>query len=190
MIDTPFLETKEIALRELQRGDLAGRWYTWLNDAAVTRWQNKGILPNTREKQTAYFEAVSNSSSDVVLAIIHRKSGTHIGNVGLHRIDWVHRSAEIGIMVGEKKFWGKGYGRQAWQLMTEYAFKKLNLHRLFAWILEENLPSLKAAEASGFRKEGRIRDVLYKDGAYHAMIYMNVLEKDFQSNARSARSSR
>ncbi len=174
MMNVPFLNGKDIYLRELRVSDLEGNWYQWFNDEEVTRFQNKGVFPNTREKQQAYFEKISNSSTDVVLAIIDKAGEAHVGNVGLHNIDWVHRSAEIGIVIGEKSYWKKGYGTQAWNLISMYGIKRLGLHRLYAWILKENIPSLKAAEKSGFKKEGEIRDVLFKNGNYHAMCYLNL----------------
>ena len=141
-VDTPFMERGEIYLREPRESDVDGPWYAWLNDPEVTRYQDKGIFPNTREKQRAYMQSASSSSSDVLLAIVHRETGTHIGNVGLHDIDWVHRSAQLGIMIGSKDFWGRGYGRDVWNMITEYGFRSDILITLIAnrWTLINLVP--------------------------------------------------
>jgi [ribosomal protein S5]-alanine N-acetyltransferase len=178
-MDVPFLEDQDFYLRELRETDLDGHWYSWFNDSEVTKYQNKKIFPNNREKQKIYYETIKNSTSDVVFAIIEKKSNTHIGNVGLHHIDWVHRSAELGIVIGEKDFWGKGFGKKAWKLITEYGFMTLNLHRIYAIVMTDNISSVKSAEASGFKKEGTIREVFYKNGKYLNIYYYNITREDF-----------
>ena len=125
-----FIQDNDIYLREIRLSDLDGDWYNWLNNPSVTVFQNKGIFPNTREKQLDYFNKISKSKNDVLLAIVENSSKKHIGNVGLHNIDWVHRSAELGILIGDKSSWGKKYGKKAWNLITEYGFNTLNLHRI------------------------------------------------------------
>ena len=113
-----FIDGGEIYLRLPSVEDLGGRWHEWLNDPVVTLHQNKGIFPNTRERQREYVEKMAASENDVLLAVVTREGDRHIGCVGLHRIDWVHRSAELGIVIGEKDCWGRGYGKLAWMLMT------------------------------------------------------------------------
>jgi [ribosomal protein S5]-alanine N-acetyltransferase len=172
-MDVPFVKGKGMYLRELRESDLEGRWYSWFNDSEVTQYQNKKIFPNSRERQREYYNTVKSSATDVVLAIVDERSGKHIGNVGLHKIDWVHRSAELGIVIGEKKFWGKGYGCQAWKMITDYGFDVLNLHRIYAVVMADNKASQNCAERAGFKKEGHIRDVFYKDGKYKSVYYYN-----------------
>ena len=125
-MDTAFLEGDGINLRELRETDLEGSWYKWFNDSVVTKYQNKKIFPNTRENQKKYYSYLQSSNADVVMAIVDEETNKHLGNVGLHKIDWVHRSAELGIVIGEKEFYGKKYGKQAWKLITEYGFNILN----------------------------------------------------------------
>lgn len=175
-----FLEGKKIYLRAPEEKDLKGGWYRWFNDWEVTKYQNKGIIPNTRQRQREYFYSIMKSKNDVLFAIIDKKSGKHIGCVGLHKIDWVHRSAELGIVIGEKKFWGKGCGKDAWRLVTLYGFDVLNLHRIAAFVFEENAASKKSAEACGFKVEGILREAFFKNGKYHSALAMSVLKDDFK----------
>ncbi len=175
MKDIPFIQGTDIYLRELRECDLEGPWHGWFNDSETTRFQNKKVFPNTREKQRAYYDSLKASSSDVVLAIVESATGKHVGNVGLHHIDWIHSSAELGIVIGDKSARGKGYGRQCWKLITDYGFETLNLHRVYATILSENVASRKCAEAAGFKKEGEISEAFYKNGKYHNAAYYNAL---------------
>jgi RimJ/RimL family protein N-acetyltransferase len=178
MMEDRFLEKGDIYLRSPKLQDLEGNWYQWFNDPVVTKHQNKGIVPNTREKQRAYLASLENSQTDIVFAIIDKKTDQHIGCAGLHHIDPIHRSAELGIVIGEKEFWGKGYGKLAWNLVTCYGFDSLNLHRIYARIFKDNIASQKAAAASGFKVEGEMRDAYFKNGAYHAAVLVSVLENE------------
>ncbi len=178
MKDIPFIKGDKIYLRELRTTDLAGPWFTWLNDSDVTTFQNKGIIPNSIEKQTKYYESLINNANEVVLAIVEEETGKHIGCVGLHKIDWIHRSAELGIVIGDRDVWGKKFGKQAWQLISDYGFTVLNLHRIFAVIVEGNIASQKSAEAAGFIQDGKLRDYLFKNGKYLNAFYYSKLNSN------------
>jgi len=180
-MDVACLQGNEIYLRELRESDLQGNWYSWFNDSDVTTYQNKNIFPNTKEKQKAYYDYLDSSKSDVVFAVVDQNSKNHIGNVGLHHIDWVHRSAELGIVLGEREFWGRGYGKQVWALITKYGFETLNLHRIYAVVMCGNEASQKCAEASGFKQEGIISEMFYKNGTYLDVIYYNLLKKNWEA---------
>jgi RimJ/RimL family protein N-acetyltransferase len=171
-----FYDLNEIYLRELQKNDLAGNWYKWFNDADITKFQDKRIYPNSYEKQLEYYNYLQSSKNDIVMAIIEKKSNLHIGNIGLHKIDFIHRRCEIGIVLGEKQFLGKGYGTKCIQAFSNYAFNVLNLHRITAIIMEQNLASIKAFEKSGFIQEGMLKEYFYKNGEYSDVLIMGKLK--------------
>lgn len=175
-----FIDGNKIYLRLPKEKDLRGNWYRWFNDPIITRYQNKGIFPNTLFRQKKYYTFVMNSKSDIVFAIIEKKTQKHIGCVGLHNIDPVHRSAELGIIIGEKKYWGRGYGKSAWNMITDYGFNVLNLYRIAAVVFKENIASRKSADASGFKIEGLMRDIFFKKGRYHSAYLMSVLKGEFR----------
>ena len=180
MMDDVFIDGKEIYLRPANIKDTNKDWYTWLNDPEITKYQNKGIFPNTKKKQKEYLKKVLNSENDIVFAIIEKRSKKHIGSVGLHNIDWIHRSAELGIVIGRKDMWGKGYGKQAWNMAACYGFQCLNLNRIGAVILKENVASTRTAQGSGFRIEGELREFLFKNGSYHSAMILSALRREFK----------
>jgi RimJ/RimL family protein N-acetyltransferase len=161
-----FIDLGDIYLRSLRQEDLSGNWYIWLNDPVVTRYQDKGIIPNTLEKQQSYYESLVKSSSDIVFAIVFNPTDTHIGNIGLHKIDFIHRHADVGIILGEKDYWNKGFATQSIQAITKYSVNTLNLHRLTAYVMKENTGSLKAFTNAGFVQEGCLKEYYYKNGLY------------------------
>lgn len=175
----PFLVGKNLYLRSIEQKDLEGKYFDWLNDYEVTKYLESSFFPNTIEKLQDYLNNVGKSSNDVLLGIIDLETDTHIGNVRIGPINWVHRTAFLGIMIGEKDFWGKGYATDTLKLIVEYAFNRLNLHKISAGVNASNKPSLRAFEKAGLKIEGRRKEELYVDGKYHDGIIMGLTKEDF-----------
>ena len=110
-------------LRALEESDLNPTYLQWLNDEEVCRFNSHATFPNTARKMKAYFSSVQNTQRDVVLAIADSSSGRHIGNVSLQNINWVSHNAEFAFFLGDKNYWGGGYGTEASQLIVEYGFR-------------------------------------------------------------------
>jgi len=96
----------------------------------------------------------------------------HIGNIKLGPINFIHRYADVSLFIGEKDLRSHGYGTEAIKLLTEYAFKRLNLHKLRAGIYSRNVASLHAFQKAGFEKEAMLRNHVWFNGEYIDMILM------------------
>lgn len=176
----PFLVGKRIYLRRIERDDLSGNYFQWLNDQEVTRWLQRGAYPNSIAEMEAYFQGVINSQSDLVLAIVLNNGDRHIGNIGIHRIHPIFRSAEIGILIGEKDTWGQGYGTEAIGLLVDHAFRRMNLNRLYAGAVDKNTGSISAFEKVGFIREGVSREAYFVEGAYADTVQMGFLYEEWK----------
>ena len=181
-----FAEGALVLLRPLERTDLNERYLGWLNDPEVTRFTETGTFPSTSEDLDTYYRSVTGSRNDVILAIEEKKTGTHIGNVKLGPIHWVHRVATYGILIGEKEFWGKGVGVEATRLMVEYGFQKLNLHRIDLGVFANHEAALHCYEKVGFKVEGRMREDLFQGGEYRDRIWMGLLRSEYQADHQPA----
>jgi [ribosomal protein S5]-alanine N-acetyltransferase len=170
---------KDFYLRPLERTDLEGGWAYWFNDPEVTKFTATGYYPHNAELQAKYFDRLMQSDSDVVLAVIDRSNDRHIGNVGLHRIERIHRTAYLGIVLGEKSAWGRGIGSRCWQAITDYGFSVLNLQKICATIVDGNDGSMKCALKAGYKVEGRQVRQMYKSGSYVDLIYVGLLRADW-----------
>jgi len=168
-------------LRGLRESDLDGRWPEWFNDPLVTKFQAKGYYPNTRETQRAYFENIAASRTDVVLAIVDRSNDKHIGNVGLHQIDPIHRTAVLGIVIGEPSAWGRGIGARSWRAITNYGFEILDLHKICATVIDGNEASLQCALKAGYEIEGRQAKQIYKNGSHRDLIHVGLLKEKWKA---------
>lgn len=169
---------EKIRLRPIEREDLP-RFVRWFGDAE-TRRHLAVYLPFSLAQEERWFERLAErleSGRDVVLAV-ETRDGVHIGSAGLHAIDWKNRSAELGIAIGEKDYWNQGYGTDAVCTLLRLAFEEMNLHRVFLRVDEDNLRAVRCYEKCGFRKEGLLRDAVFREGVYHGQWIMSILRTD------------
>jgi len=178
----PFIVGKKMYLRGLERKDLTGNYFQWANDPDVTYYMFMGVKPNSIEQMEEEYNRLVSSNNDVVFAIIDKKTHKHIGNAGLYAINWVSRSAEFRIIIGEKEFWGKGYGAESTKLLVRYAFEKLNLNKVWLGVNAENLRAVKSYENAGFVKEGILRQEIHRNSKYYDAIRMSILRSEYYAS--------
>jgi RimJ/RimL family protein N-acetyltransferase len=113
---------------------------------------------------------------------IETEEGVHIGNIGLHRIDWKNRHTELGIAIGEKAYWDQGYGGDAIRTMLKLAFREMNMHRVQLRVDADNARAIRCYEKAGFKKEGTLREIVFREGKYVGQHVMSILQQEFESN--------
>ena len=102
-----------------------------------------------------------------------------LGDADLSVINWGSRDAFVGIGIGEREFWGKGYGTDAMRLLLRYAFTELNLRRVSLNVFEFNERAIRSYEKVGFRLEGRERQVMQREGRRWDLIDMGILREEW-----------
>lgn len=122
---------------------------------------------------------IINSDKNLKLAICLKENDEYIGNIYLTDIDWKNKNAEYAIMIGEKKYWGKGLGQEAIMLIVIHAFLEMGLIRIQSRYLTSNIASIKAAQKCGFKQEGILRRAIFKKGIYQDIQIMSIIREDF-----------
>jgi len=176
----PFLFGKNILLSPLTEADISDDYISWFNDREVCRDNSHAVFPNTYKKTAAYLKSIENSKTDFVFSIRWKKNKLHIGNVSLQNINWVNRSAEIAIIIGNKNYWNKGVGSEAYQLILDYGFGTLNLNRIASGQTITNKGMIKVCKKNGMKREGLLRQVIYKEGKYLDAVIFTILKKEFE----------
>jgi UDP-4-amino-4,6-dideoxy-N-acetyl-beta-L-altrosamine N-acetyltransferase len=170
-------------LRRIEREDIP-TFVRWFSDPEVREFLLLN-RPISIAEEEQWFEAQLRSHDSEVFAI-ETTDGVHIGNTGLHDINWLHRNAELGIVIGEKQHWGKGYGSDATRVLLRFAFDEMNLHRIQLTVYEDNSRAIRAYEKCGFCQEGRLRDAIFRKGRYYDMLLMSILSDGFRSQEEAA----
>lgn len=171
-----FLEGKRIYLREVRPSDVNENYYRWMNDPEVTRCLESRFYPNSLEGLRNYVAGKLGDRDNIFLAIVLKNGHRHIGNIKLGSINWIHRYADVGLVIGEKECWGKGYATEAVVLITNYAFKTLNLHSLTAGCYAANQGSAKAFLKAGWQQAGLRKSRFICDGRYIDEILLSIVK--------------
>jgi RimJ/RimL family protein N-acetyltransferase len=177
-----FLEGEKVCLRPLLKSDLNERYLAWLNNPQITLYSKLRNFPTNEKDLEGYLEG-QRSSNRVVMAVCIRQTDEHIGNVVLEDIDWIDRTAQVTILIGVKKYWGSGHFLDSFRLVHEYAFKNLNLRRLYAG--SENPGVVVSLQKLGWRKEGVLKKHRFRDGGYVDVIAMAILKEDYERSIQS-----
>jgi len=115
--------------------------------------------------------------------IYDQKSLKLIGDIGISLIDPKNKHAEIGMTIGDKNYWGKGYGTDLVKTILRFCFKELDLNKVYLDVWEENKRAIGCYSKCGFKKDGVLREHVFKDGRYHDKWAMSVLRKEWEELA-------
>jgi len=102
-----------------------------------------------------------------------------VGEIGLDGVEWSHGESFVGISLGERQDWGKGYGTDAMRVILRYAFTELNLARVSLDVFEYNPRAIRSYVKTGFKVEGRARQFLNRDGRRWDLIFMGILQDEW-----------
>ena len=157
----------------------AGLFAKWGRDSEFVRLLDTDparLLSVDKYKEWFEKDLVEQQKNDELFFLIRTlEEDLTIGLIGLDGIQWVHGDAWVGIGLGEREYWGKGYGTDAMRILLRYAFEELNLHRLSLSVFEYNSRAIRSYEKVGFVIEGRVRQFLNRDGRRYDMIFMGIL---------------
>jgi RimJ/RimL family protein N-acetyltransferase len=169
-----------VELAPMSESDVTPEYVSWLNDPETFRYLGTKF-GQTESSVRAYVARVT--APNVLCRILRREDGAHVGNIALHMFDTVHRHAELGIIVGAAQARGRGYGREACSLLIQFGFDHLNLHKITAGTVVENVPMARAFTRLGFVVEGTLREQYFLAGRYHDVLRFGLLRGEFQPAA-------
>lgn len=134
----------------------AEKFAEWMNDFQVTDYTGRSGQIMSLEGERKYLE--ENSNPEATFSIITLEEDKLIGTVGLERIDHLHRTATLGIFIGDKDYLSKGYGTEAIRLLLDYGFNYMNLHSIKLTVFAFNERALRCYKKCGFKETGRHRE--------------------------------
>jgi len=173
-----FLSSDRIELRTVRKEDLE----------AISKLVQKRdiekltgyVYPKTEKGWEDYYEKSQSMDNRIWFLIIDKESGKVIGETGFLRIFMPWRISDFSLVIWNKDFWGKGYGKETSKLMFDYGFNHLNFNRLSIGVVGFNENGLKFWKSIGFLEEGKQIDGYFCNGEYSDFIMMYLLEKDYR----------
>jgi len=180
----PHLIGKRIRLRAAEKTDI-DTFCRWINDPEVTE-NLMQVFPMSRVEEEHWYEHMLQQPPSTHVMVIEVREGTQpadwraIGNCSFVSIDWRNRSAEVGIMIGEKTLWDHGFGTETMHLLIKHGFNTLNLHRIWLQVYAKNQRGIRAYEKAGFVHEGVFRQAHYQHGRYYDIHLMSILKEEWK----------
>lgn len=155
----------------------------WLNDLEISiNFRNYSQqIPFMIEKEYMEKFAKERQLMDYLFGIISKETDTLIGNCALMNPDFINRTAELGIFVGNKEYWGKGIGTEAIMLLLDFGFNVLNLHNIGITFYDFNTKSKRIYEKCGFKLIGRRREAKLIGNMKFDIVYMDILAEEYKS---------
>jgi RimJ/RimL family protein N-acetyltransferase len=169
----------KVKLRAYKREDVELA-QQYLNDAETKRLLTPGVpYPYTLEEETKWFEKISANNDHYSFAIETLEEGKYIGGCGINSLDWKNSVAIVGIFIGDKNYWGKGYGTDAMKVLVKFIFEQMNMNKVKLFVYSFNERAVKSYEKSGFKKEGVLRQEMFRDGKYNDEYVMGMLKDEY-----------
>ncbi len=175
------LKGKSIILRGITRNDLE-RLCEFNNDLEVElAGGGDPPYPQSLERLQAEFDADAAKGGRNGMQFAIEADGKFIGQCALFRLDEVAQTCELGIAIGDKSYWGRGYGSDAIRTLLEYAFRLRNIRKVSLTVNGTNTRAIHAYQKCGFQEEGRLREHVWSNGAYVDLVQMGILRREWSA---------
>jgi [ribosomal protein S5]-alanine N-acetyltransferase len=172
------LKAEQIFLRPITFNDVNENYLAWLNDPDVMQ----GIATSgyTLENLKTYVSERLSNPNVVFFAICSNDTQEHIGNVKIDFHDKNSNVSELGLLIGNKSYWGKGVGYEACKLAMQYGFSQIKLRKIFLAVYENNPNAKKLYEKLGFKLEGTLRKHVAVNGVFYDKYLMGIFKDEFK----------
>ena len=178
MKEKAFLKSHKIYLRNPIEDDFINQnWHSWFNDQNTTKYNQHGVFPINRDEEIEFISKHKISKSNISLAIVEIKNDRLVGTASLYNIDLINRRCNISITIGEKSLISTGI--EAYGLLVEHAFDRLNINRIQDGTHEKLSKFVQILKSIGFKKDGIGKEYYYREGKYYDIIMFSILAKDF-----------
>lgn len=166
-----FLIGKKTVLRPIHPTDVT-LFTRWVNEPDTNRYTSSRF-PMTELGEEEWIKKASVATqypSNVRLVIETKKGSAPIGIINLHAIDWIHRHATTGSMIGEAKYRGKGYATDAKMTLLEYAFDRLGMHKIISRADARNVKSIEYSKRCGYVVEATLKEEIFDAGKWRDIV--------------------
>ena len=168
----------QVYLQVIEISDLE-KIYKWKNDFELSNLIMSHPLPFSTHQIHGWFDRNQDDRNQVLFGIYLLEHHQIVGIVRLMFIDWISSNAELGIYIGDAEMRNKGIGKKAIQLILKYAFKQLNLSRVYLHILESSNSTIQLYQGLGFIPEGTLRQHYWVNGKYENVLIFGMLRSEY-----------
>jgi len=153
----------------------------WRNNTELRKYFREYREISSTMQEAWYKDRVLGNDKQIDFEIHDINTNNLIGHCGLYYINWINRTAELTIYIGDMTYRKGGYGKDALKLLMDYAFYKVNLNRVWCEVFSNN-EAIHVYRKIGFIDEGKLREHHYEDGQYIDCYLLGLLKSDWIAN--------
>ena len=157
----------------------------WVNDSEMKKLIDRSPEPVTLEGCYRWCDEILSDETKVMFALETCEGKSHVGNCGLFEINKKAKKAKLWIYIGDKNLWRQGIGRDVLEQLIAYGFDRLDLNKIYLYVVEDNIRAQKFYESAGFIREGVFRQDTFLEGKFKDTIYYSMLREEFEKRGRS-----
>jgi ribosomal-protein-alanine N-acetyltransferase len=162
MAKSKVIETERLIIEPFSEKYLTERYVAWLNDPEVVRYSEQRFRTHTLESCRAYMHSFEGTPNYFWACLAQKPDIKHIGNINAY-VDTRNTVADVGILIGEKKLWGKSYGLEALSAVVDFLFREIGMRKVTAGTLALNTGMRNIMHGLGMKEDGRrIRQVIFE----------------------------
>jgi [ribosomal protein S5]-alanine N-acetyltransferase len=180
MAESTIIETTRLRITPFSEKYLTPRYVDWLNDPAVVRRSEQRHRSHTLESCRKYWQSFTNTPHYFWAITAIDPNVGHIGNMNAY-INATNSVADVGILIGERFVWGKGYGLEAWVAVCDYLLSDVGVRKVTAGTIAANKGMLRIMEKARMVADGRrIRQCVIdgcEEDIIHAALFRSELQK-------------
>ena len=170
------VEGDKVYLSPISTDDI-DTFMNWVNDPEIIRFTGHYIKIISLLNEKEAIEKIAKEGN--YFSIVAQEDNKLLGICNFFRIDEINRSAEIGIMIGEKDNLGKGYGSEALNLLLKFGFESRNYNNISLRVMSFNERAIACYEKVGFKRQGLYREAIIRGNKKYDMIYMDILADEY-----------
>ncbi len=170
------IEGKKVVLESVDEEHIE-QFRAWRNTPELRKYFRE-YREISKRMQHIWFDKISKDANQVNFSIKEKQTKKLIGHCGLYYINWVNRTAEFGIYVGDKSYRKGGFGSDSLRCLIRYGFDDLNLNKIWCEVYDNN-NSIEVYKHLGFVFEGTMRENYYNEGKYWDSHIMSILKREW-----------
>lgn len=176
-MSSELIKSRNLTINIFDNSDITNEYIQWLNDPEVVRYSNQRFQTHTKESCKEYFKSFI-GTNNLFLSIYLNRERVSIGTMTVY-VNHNHSTADIGIMIGNKKYWGRGFGKEAWNLVMSYLFFNKKIRKITAGAIDRNIAMIELMKKTGMKPDGvRVKHELFQDNE-HDILYFAVFNNNF-----------
>ena len=188
MAESPTIETERLRIIPFSEQHLTARYVGWLNDPDVVRYSDQRFRKHTVASCSEYWQSFAGAPNYFWAIVAREPELGHIGTMNAY-VDTIHSVADLGILIGERRVWGRGYGSEAWVGVCDYLLDEGGIRKVTAGTLSVNTAMLGVMRRAGMVEDGRRRRHSLFEGREVDAIHVALFRKDREHADESTLSS-